>query len=1311
MNDQILHRLSNWLWTAIVIFIVSLAFYVSVGRFLMNNIAQVQTDLLREVNARLNFVVEVDDLRGGWESLSPYLELKGVRVAGSKHRLAAVEVRELRLGFNVLGSLASRSLQLYSLVADDVDLHGDIDSDGKLSLPGVPSGEALLVEQFVNFVLNTEHLGVTDFEASLHYKGRERHLFGNFQLLRDRQFRRLNASLFNPDERSRLRILAEGHGNPMKSKRFDADMHVHFRASDAESYSDLAELFDMQIFKGNMESELWLNIRAGELRAAASVAASDFHFSSPGDDEAPIVLDSLSALVRLDRKKGVWEFGASDIQLSGAEQQFLLDGVSGTFENQRLEFQVADIDAGSLVDYALTERLLPTENRDLLAVLAPSGHFTRMQVTVENVSRFRASWELEANFDNLSVASWRNTPAIKNGSGFLRLGQNSGVLQLDAHDFGMGLPAVYEHMLDYRDFRTELAFSLEDNRLDFWSGRFIGNSDEGQVTGLFALTVPFDASSTRGIEMDLVVGLENGHPRSRNKYLPYTLPSNLLAWLETSLGEGLITEGGFIYRGSLRKGLIPHRSIQLFFDVQDTELNYHPEWPSLSSLDATLFIDNKEVRGFAREARLFDSQVRGVEVNIEPDVDGRLSLRIQGSLSGPAQDGLRVVNNSPLRQLTGDTFDDWELDGSLVADVQLGLSLNDLSQAPVVDLSASFEDVHMHTGKLGVEVESVTGVLDYRTDTGFSASSVSGNLWGQPLTGQITQGLKEDDGGLGDLDIHVAGLVHSDSLRDWLQLDMLRVAKGTTNADIHIIVPPGGQPRIEVATMLEGVSLDLPEQFAKTAQTSRPLQLIMPLTNGSREMTLVMDNATWLNLRFGGGELMAASIGFTRSEPADQDNHLVIGGELERFEWDAWHKFAEDYVFSETETAKSDAGMSLTVRDLQVGEARAFGQAFADVTLSARQKEALWELDYAFGWLRGKASFTRDLSELSLQVNYLDIDTVPESLLSSLEQGEGVSWELPDTDVVISGLHSGGQALGQVQFTVQQNGDNYHFARIEGDLRGLLLGGDEEFTLDWRRSGGEPVTSLRGPARFVNFGDVLEGYAYDEIMETNSGAFALDMTWPGAPNDFSLAGTRGRVGVAIDEGSFLKSSAAAEGTLRVMGILNLAEFVRRLSFDMNYLFKSGIPFDSITGELLFEKGQIEVPQMDVLGVSSRFQFVGLIDVNDATIAGELVTTLPVASNLPWIAALIGGLPAAAGVYVVSKVFTEQVDRFSSGIYSIDGPWEDPQVKFERIFDNTASHKQAVAEADIEINEEAGAGESTVDGTNRRHAPGSDSSRK
>jgi len=69
-----------------------------------------------------------------------------------------------------------------------------------------------------------------------------------------------------------------------------------------------------------------------------------------------------------------------------------------------------------------------------------------------------------------------------------------------------------------------------------------------------------------------------------------------------------------------------------------------------------------------------------------------------------------------------------------------------------------------------------------------------------------------------------------------------------------------------------------------------------------------------------------------------------------------------------------------------------------------------------------------------------------------------------------------------------------------------------------------------------------------------------------------------------------------------------------------------------------------------------------------------VATLPVASNLPWVVALTGALPAAAGVYVASKVFENQLDKFSSASYQISGPLADPQVKLRSVFNDQLPKK-------------------------------------
>ena len=115
--------------------------------------------------------------------------------------------------------------------------------------------------------------------------------------------------------------------------------------------------------------------------------------------------------------------------------------------------------------------------------------------------------------------------------------------------------------------------------------------------------------------------------------------------------------------------------------------------------------------------------------------------------------------------------------------------------------------------------------------------------------------------------------------------------------------------------------------------------------------------------------------------------------------------------------------------------------------------------------------------------------------------------------------------------------------------------------------------------------------------------------------------------------------------------------------------RKGVHFDDMRGELGFGQQRLVLTQpLEVSGPSSRFQMSGNIDLVSEALDMRLVATLPVGSNLPWVAALVGGLPAAAGAYVVTKVFEEQVDSFSSAVYDIRGTVQQPELSFKKIFD-------------------------------------------
>ena len=189
----------------------------------------------------------------------------------------------------------------------------------------------------------------------------------------------------------------------------------------------------------------------------------------------------------------------------------------------------------------------------------------------------------------------------------------------------------------------------------------------------------------------------------------------------------------------------------------------------------------------------------------------------------------------------------------------------------------------------------------------------------------------------------------------------------------------------------------------------------------------------------------------------------------------------------------------------------------------------------------------------------------------------------------------------------------------------------------------------------------------------------------------------GSMDMNIGSGSFLEAPAGAAGALRVVSILNLADIVRRLS--LTHMFESGIPFDSVEGEVLLDRGTIDVERMEVKGGSS-FAFSGVSEVGTQSLDGELIATLPVAKNLPWVAALAASLPIAAGVYVVSKVFKTQMNRLSSAVYSIGGTWNDPLVEFDHIYDGSA-----IKDTNATVNKAADNAANTVPDSTSNNAAG------
>ncbi len=285
-------------------------------------------------------------------------------------------------------------------------------------------------------------------------------------------------------------------------------------------------------------------------------------------------------------------------------------------------------------------------------------------------------------------------------------------------------------------------------------------------------------------------------------------------------------------------------------------------------------------------------------------------------------------------------------------------------------------------------------------------------------------------------------------------------------------------------------------------------------------------------------------------------------------------------------------------------------------------------------------------------------------------------------DVVIEELLIGSEDYGYWSAKVRPEHDVIVLSEIVGSIRGIgvsgLKGSDDGASLLWSQYGDEHYTTFTGKLTGENLADVSAAWSLPTMLDSESAEVALSFQWPGSPADFSLVNTRGDLSLEVKQGRFYRTTGqAASALLRLVGLFNFDSWVRRLQLDFSDVYKGGTPYEKIEGRIKTDQGILYLTEpITVTNTSSRIQMGGKISLTDETLDASLVATLPVGGNATLITALAAGLPAAAGVYAVSKIFKKQVERVASVSYQVRGSWSEPEVNFDRLFDNKAAKDAA-----------------------------------
>lgn len=1301
-------KLLNSLWLLLAVLVIALAIVVALGRELLPHANRYQAEVTAFFSARAGLPITADSLQGAWKGFAPRLVARGV-VIHSPEGAQAIAIDEATAQLDLLRTLVSFAPVWRELEASGVVVTAVEDADGGWSVAGIPlgGGNGSGLDSIRQLLVKTRLLRIADASLDLQFYA------GVTARLRAPEARIDNVGSFhrtvarlavadNGDDAARL--IFEGREGAGEGGTFSGRgyVEVHRLNFDGNLSAIARRWFPEQVERvGDIQTDidlaLWFDWRNGGLvNGRGTLKAAEIPLNWVA--EAGSLTELEAAITAWYQPGADWGARLQDLRMNWGGETI---GPINVELRQRVGRRWGELDLMvDSLDLALTHRLMHSTELlsewldGVLAQLEPTGVVRGLQLDID-ISTATPGVVVRGTLDDVSVGAWRGAPAARHVNGYFEVEAEGGgrgargFVELDSPE---GLALHYTRV--YSDY---MPYGATRGRVDWWyrpdrqqvevnSGPIAINGEEGQGTVWLYLDIPTRAG-LREPQMYLMVTLRNSEARFVERYLPATLPEALSSWLDNALGEGAIPEAGFLWRGTLAAGHPAGRTLQVYARVEDATLDYQPGWPALSGVTATLLVDDNDVDVWVDTAAVGEGDVRWAHADMRAVDGGGQLLRIRGDVDASVDYGLKVLRASPIGTHL-DALDAWQVAGGADIAVDLHIPLGGAAAEDEYRVEVAIEDGRLSLPGGGVDVEAIEGSVAFSLAQGLVSPGLNGRFLGQPVKAVMDT---RDQVTVIDLDSRLP----AEAFAPYLGIPLAFVGGEADFAGQLRIPGLGRSPELRLVSDLQGLAVHLPPPFAKAVEETRSLEGLLTFRGEELLIEGKVEDTLALALRFEGGRFNNGVAELLRDSarlPAEPG--LLVRGTLERLDWSQWQPVLtgegmesasrDEDPFAESFTPEMG---SLSPRlDILVGEFDFGGVSLGETRIVGRlQPHDRWQLSLTSERVAGEIKPGGARTRVNL--DYLHLPSLtPEDNVSGAGQAERDGTELqaldrfdprqfPALDFSVDHVTLGGNELGSLAFRSTPLVDGVRLDNIHGSLRGLILPDAEAAEalelaeLEWRIDGDRHHTRFAGTLLVGDFAATLQNWQLQPLIDSRDASFHLELAWPQRPWEFSLASLEGHIGIDLANGQFHRAAGAPTNAfLRLISLLNFDTWLRRLRFDFSDLFNQGVSFDHLSGGLVFEGGilRFDDPIVAVMP-SGRVRLLGRADMIEEQLDARLVATLPVGTNLPWVAGVLGGLPAAAGVYVTGRLFRRQVDQLSSLSYRVTGPWDDPKLEVDKIF--------------------------------------------
>jgi len=1116
-----------------------------------------------------------------------------------------------------------------------------------------------------------------------------------------------------------LLALQNGKWQDWQGQLFAAFEHVDL--SELRRYVDLG--FDLHRGRGALRA--WVEVNRGEFTAATADVALTEVALTLSQDLQPLSLRQVQGRIGARGLSGGVEVAT---QALGFETQDGLHWPASTIKvvsmaaqgkaPARGEIQADHLELAALAQIA--DRLpLDATMRSSLISYAPKGLIESLNATWQGSIHAPVQYTAKGRLRQFELVPVQSTPGVRGLDVDFDLNQQTGHARVAITNGSLDVPGIFqESVIPIDQLSAQLTWKrvAEQVSVELVDVTFRNADAQGQAHIKWQTSDPALAASHSRFPgvLDLQATLSRAEGRRVYRYLPLVIDKAARDYVREAVKGGNASNVRFSVKGDIDQ--IPARiasqgEFKIMADVSQAQLDYVPAslqnagelpWPAVYDLSGNLVIDRLQLHVIGARGRLGDGtalQLTRVDASIADLLNTQ--VQVNAEMKGPLKEALRVVNNSPLADITGQALSRSIAAGQADYKLKLLLPVADLSKTTVqgsVTLVGNDVLVSPDIPQLG----NARGTVNY-THTGFNFAGIQTRLLGGDARlegGWVLVPNANSKERLAPSVIRITGSASAEGLRQATELGFVsrlaRQANGSANYNATLGWR-SGSPELLMTSDLQGLALSLPAPLHKEPASRLPLRFQTTLT--SRDGSTPGPQSSALTDRLSLSLEGVAQVIFERdlslTEPrvlrgsvavgADTLNSLSLPAQgvaanisLPQFNVDAWADVLEGSAAgSVVHMAYLPTVLAVRTDNLTFG-----GRTFNQVVIGAHREGLLWRGNVTATELNGYLEYQQAAQATASGRVYARLArlTIAQNTAAEVEALlDAQPASIPALDIVVDDFELRGKSLGRLEVEAINRAGSASASAAEvreWRLNKFNLSVPEaKFTAsgNWARINAQSTPTKSGSAAVLperrrtvmNFkldiadgGHLLTRFGMKDVVRQASGKMEGQVAWIGSPLKLDYPSLGGAFTVNIASGQFLK---ADPGLAKLLGVLSLQALPRRLTLDFRDVFSEGFSFDFLRGDVTVDKGIARTNNLQMKGINAAVLMEGMADIANETQDLKVVVVPEINAGTASLIATVINPAIGLGTFLAQWVLRRPLMDSATQEFHIDGSWADPQV--------------------------------------------------